>query len=158
MIQKYESDYVELKKRADNLDSLIKVRKDSILIIKERFYVYKNREKYTVLKKVGTIIFLNLIPFYETYSDQLKTLGLNLIDKKNQDIIIEITSKHKNVIVAWGNHPKGLSEVFDQLKKSTIDILRKNKNNVFYVDKLTKNGNPKHGQVWSYSNELLSFK
>lgn len=44
LIQKYESDYVELKKRADNLDSLIKYRKDSILIIKERFYVYKNRE------------------------------------------------------------------------------------------------------------------
>ena len=44
LIQKYESDYVELKKRADNLDSLIKVRKDSILIIKERFYVYRNRE------------------------------------------------------------------------------------------------------------------
>jgi hypothetical protein len=44
LTQKYEFDYVELKKRADKLDSLIKVRKDSILIIKERFYVYKNRE------------------------------------------------------------------------------------------------------------------
>jgi hypothetical protein len=44
VINKYEFDYVELKKRADKLDSLIKVRKDSILIIKERFYIYKNRE------------------------------------------------------------------------------------------------------------------
>jgi hypothetical protein len=44
LIQKYEFDYVELKKRADKLDSLIKIRKDSILIIKERFYIYKNRE------------------------------------------------------------------------------------------------------------------
>jgi hypothetical protein len=44
LINKYELDYVELKKRADKLDSLIKVRKDSILIIKERFYIYKNRE------------------------------------------------------------------------------------------------------------------
>ncbi len=44
LINKYELDYVDLKKRADKLDSLIKVRKDSILIIKERFYVYKNRE------------------------------------------------------------------------------------------------------------------
>jgi hypothetical protein len=44
LIEKYEFDYIELKKRADNLDSLIKVRKDSILIIKERFYIYKNRE------------------------------------------------------------------------------------------------------------------
>ena len=44
LINKYEFDYVALKNRADKLDSLIKVRKDSILIIKERFYVYKNRE------------------------------------------------------------------------------------------------------------------
>ncbi len=44
LIQKYEFDYVELKKKADGLDSLIKVRKDSVLIIKERFYIYRNRE------------------------------------------------------------------------------------------------------------------
>jgi hypothetical protein len=44
LINKYELDYSELKKRADKLDSLIKVRKDSILIVKERFYVYKNRQ------------------------------------------------------------------------------------------------------------------
>lgn len=120
-------------------------------------YVYKNREKYSALKKVGTVIIINLIPFYETYADQLTISGLKIIDKQNQDIITDLTSKHKNVIVAWGDHPKGLYKEYEQLKQSTFDTLRSNKNNVFYVDKLSKNGNPKHGQVWGYENELLCF-
>lgn len=44
LINKYESDYTTLKKRADDLDSLIKVRKDSILIIRKKFYVYRDKE------------------------------------------------------------------------------------------------------------------
>lgn len=44
LIEKYKYDYIELKDRADELDSLIKVRKDSILIVKEKFYIYKNKE------------------------------------------------------------------------------------------------------------------
>jgi hypothetical protein len=68
-----------------------------------------------------------------------------------------MTSKHKNVIVAWGDHPKGLYKEYQQLKLKTFDTLRTNKNTVFYVGKLSKNGNPKHGQVWGYENELLSF-
>ena len=44
LINKYEFDYVELKKHANELDSLIKIRKDSILIIKQKFYVYRDKE------------------------------------------------------------------------------------------------------------------
>ena len=44
LIKKYEFDYTTLKKRADKLDSLIAVRKDSILIIRKKFYVYRDRE------------------------------------------------------------------------------------------------------------------
>jgi hypothetical protein len=44
LINKYEFDYIELKKRAYELDSIIKVRKDSILIVKEKFYIYKSKE------------------------------------------------------------------------------------------------------------------
>ncbi len=44
LIEKYQYDYIDLKKRADVLDSIIKVRKDSILIVKERFYIYKSKE------------------------------------------------------------------------------------------------------------------
>jgi hypothetical protein len=120
-------------------------------------YVHRNRKKYSAFKNIGTVIIVNLIPFYETYADQLGTLAVNIIDKQNQDTITDLTSKHKNVIVAWGDHPKGLYKEYEQLKQTTFDTLRTNKNNVFYVDKLSKNGNPKHGQVWGYENELLSF-
>jgi competence protein ComGC len=44
LINKYEFDYTTLKKRADELDSLIKVRKDSILIVKQKFYIYRDKE------------------------------------------------------------------------------------------------------------------
>jgi len=114
-------------------------------------------KKYSAFKNIGTVIIVNLIPFYETYADQLGTLGVNIIDKQNQDTITDLTSKHKNVIIAWGDRPKGLYKEYEQLKQTTFDTLRTNKTNVFYVDKLSKNGNPKHGQVWGYENELLSF-
>lgn len=44
LINKYEFDYTNLKKRADELDSLITVRKDSILIIRKKFYIYRDKE------------------------------------------------------------------------------------------------------------------
>lgn len=44
IINKYQSDYTNLKKRADELDSLITIRKDSILIIRKKFYVYRDKE------------------------------------------------------------------------------------------------------------------
>jgi hypothetical protein len=46
------------------------------------------------------------------------------------------------------DHPKGLYKEYEELKETTPDNLKVNKNNVFHVDKLSKNGNPKHGQVW----------
>lgn len=44
LIKKYQYDYTTLKKRADELDSMIKIRTDSVIIIKQRFYVYKSKE------------------------------------------------------------------------------------------------------------------
>jgi len=44
LINKYEFDYTTLKKRTDKLDSIIAVRKDSILVIRKKFYVYRDRE------------------------------------------------------------------------------------------------------------------
>jgi hypothetical protein len=121
-------------------------------------YVYKNRFKYSAFKNIGTIILINLIPFYETYAHQLVTLGNKIIDNQNSKTIKALTSKHKNVIIAWGDHPKGLYEQYEQLKNTTFDILKTNKNTIFYVDKLSIYGNPKHGQVWGYNNKLIPFK
>jgi hypothetical protein len=120
-------------------------------------YVHRNRNKQPVFKNIGTVIILNLIPYYQTYAELLATSNLNIIDKENRQIINELTSKHKNVIIAWGDHPKGLFKEYEELKRVTLENLKVNRNAVFYVDKLSKNGNPKHGQVWGYENELKEY-
>lgn len=121
-------------------------------------YIYKNREKYLPFMNVGTIIILNLIPFYQTYSELLATSNLSIIDNENLQTIKDLTTKHKTVIIAWGDPPKGLFNEYEELKKSIVEILKFNKNNVYYVDRLSKSGNPKHGQVWGYENKLLSYR
>jgi len=120
-------------------------------------YIYKNRSKYQQLKNIGTVIILNLIPFYETYSEKLAVNGSGIIDKSNLKTIEEFTSKHKTVIAAWGDHPKGLSSEYEELKNMVLHILKDNKNDLYYVDKLSKRGNPKHGQVWGYGDLLMKY-
>jgi len=117
-------------------------------------YIYKNRDKYPEFKGVGTIVILNLIPNYQTYSDQLEPLKDEIIDQKNLAVIKRFTGQSKNVIIAWGNHPKGLYKEYEELKTNVTDILSENNNKVLYVDKLSKAGNPKHGMVWSHKDEL----
>ncbi len=120
-------------------------------------YVHKNRGKYSQLKDIGTVIIVNLIPYYETDSSLLATSDLKIIDEENIQTIYNLSSIHKNVIIAWGDHPKGLYKEYEELKRITLDKLKSNKNNVFFVDKLSNNGNPKHGQIWGYENKLIPF-
>ena len=117
-------------------------------------YIFKNKERFTAFADIGKIIILNLIPNYLTDSSKLIELNGRLINKKNRKILRDFCSQYQKVIIAWGNHPKGLYDVYEQLKAATIDILLQQKNDVFYVDKLSANGNPKHGQVWGYQDEL----
>ena len=44
LVQKYQYDYTFLKKRADELDSIIKVKSENVRIVKERFYIYRDRK------------------------------------------------------------------------------------------------------------------
>lgn len=44
IIKKYKDDYKLLETRAEYLDSIIKVKSDNVRIIKERFYIYRDRE------------------------------------------------------------------------------------------------------------------
>ncbi len=44
IIQKYQSDYYTIKLKADYLDSLIKVKSESVRTIRTKFYVYRDRE------------------------------------------------------------------------------------------------------------------
>lgn len=120
-------------------------------------YVNNNRSKYDIFTNVGEITIVNLIPNYLTESDQLQNLKSSVIDPKNNRIIDEQCSKIKNVIIAWGNHPSGLFKEYEILKDSTMKTLETNNNKVFYINSLSQSGNPKHGQVWGYKDELKQF-
>ena len=98
-----------------------------------------------------------MIPYYETYSDKLKNKESGIIDNANIRTIKKLTAEHKNVIIAWGNHPKGLEKEYKELTDNVLSILQKNRNTAFYVDKMTIKGNPKHGMVWGYDNELKKY-
>ena len=120
-------------------------------------YIYRNRDQYVALKNIGKITIVNLIPDYLTDSHRLKEFKDHIINKENLRALRQVCCKNRKVIIAWGNHPTGLYEEFEMLKKFATDILSKNKNVVFFVDRMTKKGNPKHGQVWGYRDELIRF-
>jgi hypothetical protein len=120
-------------------------------------YINKNRNKYDIFINVGEITIVNLMPNYLTESNQLQNLESSVIDQKNNNIIAEQCSKIENVIIAWGNHPSGLFKEYEILKDATMNTLEINNNKIFYVDSLSQSGNPKHGQVWGYKNELKKF-
>jgi len=120
-------------------------------------YIYRNQDRYDVLKGVGSLIVVNLIPHYQTYSEQLKELDNGVICAENLRAIDAVTKKNSIVIIAWGNHPAGLFKEYETLKTKVMNILSNNSNEIFYVDKLSAVGNPKHGQVWGYENMLLEY-
>ncbi len=118
-------------------------------------YIYQNRDNYDVLRNVGKVIILNLTPFYETYSHKLKDLTETLIEKLNLATLEEYLIAYKTVILAWGDHPANFYDDYQILKKNVFEILKRNKNDVYYVDSMSNQENPKHGQVWGYDDELI---
>lgn len=120
-------------------------------------YIYRNRNKYDVFSNVKSIIILNLIPYYQTYSKELKSMKSEIVCQDNLDTIRKITSQHSKTIIAWGNHPSGLYQEYEILKEQVMTILTDNNNQVYYVDKFSKAENPKHAQVWGYSDKLQEF-
>ena len=120
-------------------------------------YIFLNKSDRAELKNIGKIIILNLIPFYETYSKELVALKDEIIDPANLEVIKNYTSKDTRVIIAWGNHPDKLYNEYEVLKQEVNNILKDNNNEVYYVDKLSAAGNPKHAQVWGYENKLFKL-
>jgi hypothetical protein len=121
-------------------------------------YIYRNRETYRELNNIGTITILNLMPHYLTDSGKLIELRDSLIDKENFRTLNKLCKNTKKVIIAWGNHPKGLYDEYEHLKKLVMQILAENSNEIFFVDRMTKTGNPKHGQIWAYNNKLKKLR
>jgi hypothetical protein len=120
-------------------------------------YIYLNQENYFDLKNIANIIILNLIPDYLTNSKQLKDLPEGIIDAHNLKTIDGFCRRYDKVIIAWGNHPRGLSKEYKNLKSVVQRILEKHKNEIYYVDRMSVKGNPKHGQVWGYKNKLIKI-
>lgn len=117
-------------------------------------YIYRNRKNYKELSTIGTITILNLMPHYMTDSSKLHNLRDHLPDPENIKTLKTVCAANKKVIIAWGNHPKGLYNEYQELKSTVMQILFKAHNEVFFVDRMTKAGNPKHGQVWAYKDIL----
>jgi hypothetical protein len=68
------------------------------------------RDKYDALKDIGSVIILNLIPHYETYSNKLLPLKSEVICE-NLSTIHRLSGEHSRVVIAWGDHPAGLFKV-----------------------------------------------
>ena len=96
---------------------------------------------------------LNIFPHYETDSGKLIELG-DLVDEQNHRIIDEKIANHETIILAYGDHPSGLKELFDQEVLRLLNTLEGKR--VYIMKKLSNNGNPTHGQVWSNDYNLLS--
>ncbi len=120
-------------------------------------YIYRNQNRYQELKNIGNITILNLIPYYQTYSEKLIELKEAIIDPENLKTINNFTKKNNKVIIAWGNHPSGLFHEYESLKLSVMDILKTNQSKIYFIEKFSQAGNPKHGQIWGYSDAFVQF-
>ncbi|WP_445382892.1 DUF1643 domain-containing protein [Robiginitalea sp. IMCC43444] len=120
-------------------------------------YCNRNRDLYPQLKEVGNLEFLNLIPYYLTDSRKLRKLPFKIVDEENLKRV-ELAIKTSDYgILAWGNPPLGLRQDYELLKQKVFAYLHHYLLHTYYVGSLSASGNPKHGQIWGYSDPLLPF-
>ncbi|GMU87415.1 MAG: hypothetical protein AMXMBFR48_26560 [Ignavibacteriales bacterium] len=117
-------------------------------------YIYKNSKSNLALKGTGSVVILNLIPAYETYSERLKTRNEALADGVNLKYLSRFAKKADVIISAWGDAPKGLEGEYTRLRDEVVKLLSGTGKVIYYVDKLSKKGNPKHGQIWGYADKM----
>ena len=118
-------------------------------------YLHHHRGETPWLHTIGKVVFLNLIPWYETYSENLLRIPQALADPRNLRTIAGFASTGGPCIVGWGNPPKGLTAPYEALAARVLDMLRDAGNPVFHVGDLTRLGHPRHGQYWAYRQPLL---
>jgi hypothetical protein len=120
-------------------------------------YLYRNRERYEILRSIGRVVFLNLIPWYETYSTELKHRKQALKDTANLEIIEGYLKEKHPCLVGWGNPPLGLAAPYGELVEEVVQALGKNTNPIYRVGSLTRLGHPRHGQIWGYADPLVQY-
>ncbi len=139
-------------------------------------YVTLNKTN-PLLKEIDKIQIVNLFAYYETYSDSLKdvykefgeeflvgndNLSNNyeyFVELNNDQIINEAIQNASLIILSWGDSPKGIKPLYrkrvNQVKGFIKDLNMFDK--VFYVNSISKDGNPKHAQIWGYSDKLIKY-
>jgi hypothetical protein len=117
-------------------------------------YLHYHRGQIPWLRNIGRVVFLNLIPWYETYSENLTRIGQELADPGNLTAIAGFASTGGPCIIGWGNPPKGLKAPYAELSEQVLGLLRMAGNPVFHVGTLTRLGYPRHGQFWGYRDPM----
>ena len=121
-------------------------------------YLHRNQEKYACLQGIQKVVFLNLIPWYQTYSDRLVENQKELSDPRNFGTIEAFLRTSDPCIIAWGNPPKALRKPYDSLVEKVLALLGKFGNTTYHVGGLTRLGYPRHGQIWGYDDPLRNIK
>ena len=120
-------------------------------------YCNRNKDFYPQLKEVGNLVFLNLIPFYLTDSRKLRKLPFKIVDSENLQRVEDTIKTSDYGILAWGNPPLGLKQDYELLKQKIYAYLHHYRLQTYYVGCLSASGNPKHGQIWGYSDALIPW-
>ena len=121
-------------------------------------YLYRNQGKYPCLQGIGRVVFLNLIPWYETYSERLRKREKELSDPENLKTIEAYLSAGNPCIIAWGNPPTGLAQPYAVVSEDVRTLLSRFGNSVYHVGALTRLGYPRHGQIWGYTDPMRKLK
>jgi hypothetical protein len=121
-------------------------------------YLHRNRVKYPCLQGIQKVVFLNLIPWYQTYSHRLAEKLNDLSDPKNLSTIEAFLRTGDSCIIGWGNPPIGLKGPYDFLVNKVLTLLGKYSNPIYHVGELTRLAYPRHGQIWGYTDPLQNIK
>jgi hypothetical protein len=118
-------------------------------------YIYRNRDRYAVLENVGKVVYLNLIPLYETFSNRLVYKKELAADPVNTRVIFRYLQEGAPSIIGWGNPAPGLARLHNRLAEGVLNSLRRDRSEVYHVGGLTRLGHPRHGQIWGYGDPLI---
>lgn len=133
-----------------------------------------NEKREETFKDIGTIIIVNLFPFYETVSSFLGVI-INYFgedqDKKlkkmlanNRQVIQERMSSSDKIVLGWGDCPNNFKKViYESEIKEVLKKASKKKNIYIFEDKnntgLTLNNQPRHpNRLQTNSLELVKVK
>lgn len=117
-------------------------------------YLWRNRGRYPCLGGIGRVVFLNLIPWQETYSHRLVEKWAGQPDETNLRTIQERLGTGSPCIIAWGNPPAGLGKPYAALSEKVLELLAASGTPTYRVGPLTRLGYPRHGQIWGYEDRL----